>query len=75
MNPIVRQIVDRCHVADSFRKVLRYMISRMQGGAWKACSKKVKRALWKDMVKAHENNQKLYNFVTKGIEYARIHGK
>lgn len=68
MDPIVKQIVDRCHIAESYSKVLRYMIGCMQGGknCWRLLDRKTRRRIIADMIKVHDENRKLFNFVMRG---------
>ena len=65
---IVTQIVDRCHVADSMRDVLRYVISRMKDGkrTWRGLSRHERRAIVSEMCKRHRANRDLYDYVMKG---------
>jgi hypothetical protein len=69
MDPIIRQIVDRCHVGDSYTEVIHYVISRMANGyqTFAALPRKRRRDLLKAIVKCHKDNRKLYSFVMRGV--------
>ncbi len=65
---IVEMIVGRCHVGDSDRKVIRYVISRLTDGrrTFRAMTRKDRKALLRQIIDAHTANQKLYHHVMTG---------
>ena len=67
-HPIIRQIVGRCHVNDSNRKVIRYVISRLRTGyaTFRAMSEKQRRLLMCEVIAEHQKNQALYSGVMRG---------
>jgi hypothetical protein len=67
-DPIVRQIVDRCHVADSNRSVIRYVKSRTKKGAWEKLSRAKRKRLMRQIVWQHRNNLKQYVEVMSGCQ-------
>ena len=67
MSMISNQIVDRCHVADSNRTVIRYLLSRMKSyRAYRAHPKKERHALLREAIDRHAVNRKLYQRVMGG---------
>jgi len=68
VDPIVQQIVNRCHVGQSNRQVTRYLISRMRHGwqTFQAMSKPERRELMKQIIAQHRANRKLYRAVMSG---------
>lgn len=58
---MISNIVSRCHVSDSHREVLEYVISRLKKGAWAKMplSQKVKFA--RMCKEAHDANRELFN--------------
>ena len=64
---IIRQIVDRCHVGDSNRKVIRYVISRLKNKEqtfWNM-SKYDRKVFMKSVIKEHSLNRQMYNIVNR----------
>ena len=62
MEVFIRQIVDRCHVADSFEDVCRYVISRLNGGMSRFLSwpRWARRELLTISCKVHKENRQLF---------------
>ena len=67
-DPIIRQIVGRCHVADSNLRVIRYVVSRLRDGkrTFLAMSREKKRALLGQTIACHAENRELYGWVMSG---------
>ena len=65
---MVSQIVGRCHVAESNRKVLRYFISRLKDGyqTWRALTRKQRRYWMRQVFAEHKANRDLYRDVWGG---------
>jgi hypothetical protein len=60
----IRWIVDRMHVGVSNMQVLREFHRRMQNGIW---TKQQRKTIYRMALKAHRDNQLIYNFVTGSI--------
>jgi len=67
-NPIVRQIVSRCHVFESNRAVIRYLVSRLRNGyaGFREIPRNRRHALMRDAIKVHGSNRALYERVMRG---------
>lgn len=67
-NPIIKQIVDRCYVADSNRKVIRYLVSRLRRGyrTFRTLSRPQRRELMAQAIAVHQKNRRLYIKVMRG---------
>jgi hypothetical protein len=65
---IVHQIVDRRHVGESNREVIRYFISRLRDGmaTWRTMSRAERKKWLRWVIKAHGENRALYQKVMKG---------
>ncbi len=65
---IIKQIVNRCHVSDSHRQVIKYVISRLveRRATWESMTRQQRRRVMRDIIKVHDNNRELYNIVTRG---------
>lgn len=65
---IVRQIVNRCHVGESNRYVIRYVVSRLRNKyqTFAALPKEQRRSLMLQAIKAHGENRGLYRDVMRG---------
>lgn len=59
---MIAMIVGRCHVGDSYLKVLRYVISRTKAGAFAKLPRKERRKLIREVFKQHKANRDLFNF-------------
>ena len=68
MNSAIRRIVDRCHVGESNRKVIRYFVSRLKAGhrTWRSLTSRQRRGILRDIIKTHALNRKVYLTVTSG---------
>ena len=58
----------RCHVGDSNRKVIKYVISRMahKYATFHALTPKVRKIFLRAVIDCHRNNRGLYTFVMRG---------
>ncbi len=63
--------MDRCHVGDSNRTVLRYLISRIKGKyrGWIAMPRDKRKAIMAEVVRVHAENRGLYSFVMGSQAY------
>lgn len=59
-------IVNRCHVGDSYLSVVRYVLSRMNRGAFWKAPRADRRKFIKEVIRVHRENRKLYNAVVTG---------
>ncbi len=68
IDPIVRQIVDRCHIHDRLSDVLRYTLTRMKdkGKKYKGLPRKKRRQLMKMIQQVQKHNQKIYRYAMTG---------
>lgn len=68
-NPIIRQVVDRCHVGDTNREVIRYVISRFKRGyqTYRMIPKHTRRSILLAIIGIHRNNRQLYIHVMRGV--------
>ena len=66
LRPILRQIVGRCHVADSLDSVIEYAKSRLAPGAWESMPSKHQLIFQIVCRKLHEQNRDLYRHVMGG---------
>jgi hypothetical protein len=63
VHPIVRQIIDRdCHVAWSYRDVIRHVISRLRDGraTYRRMSRQERREFIRQCITCHKYNRRLY---------------
>jgi len=69
IHPIIRQIVDRCHVGDSYTDVARYAISRLKHGkrSYHAMDRANRRELLSQVFEQHARNRELYATVMSGF--------
>ena len=67
-DPFVRQIVGRCHVAESNLKVICYVVSRLKHGraTFLALPRRTRRALLRAIIREHKANGDLFFFVMSG---------
>lgn len=65
---IVRQIVNRRHVGDSNRTVIRYFVSRLKQGyaTWRTLPRAERKQWLQWIVAAHAENRGLYAYVMGG---------
>lgn len=68
---LVRQIVGRCHVADSNRMVIKYVISRLKQGykTYRSFPRSQRRLLLRQIIMQHAKNFDEYRFVMGGHGY------
>ena len=66
VHPIVKQIIDRdCHVGESYRTVIRHVVSKLRDG-WKtfcAMPRPDRRLLMRQCIQQHRANRELYRAV------------
>ena len=63
VHPIVRQIIDRdCHVGESYRTVIRHVVSKIRGGyeTFRGMPKADRRLLMQQCIQQHRANRELY---------------
>jgi hypothetical protein len=63
VHPIVRQIIDRdCHVSESYRAVIRHVVSKLRGGhkTFRGMPRTDRRLLMQQCIQQHRANRKLY---------------
>jgi RNase P protein component len=62
LDPIVCQIVDRCHVGYSNLVVIRYVVSRLKSGhaTWRTLPKRRRKKLLRDIIYRHYLNRQAY---------------
>jgi len=67
---IIENIVDRCHVSESFDEVLLTVISKLEDGhkSWDAMSPRQQSQFKLVVARKHAANQRIYNFVMKGLK-------
>jgi hypothetical protein len=67
-DPLIRQIVGRCHVGESNRKVIRYVISclKRKYKTWQATPKATRREAMHQIIAVHRENRQLYRAVMSG---------
>ena len=65
---VIKNIVGRCHVFDSNRSVINYVVSRFEKGrkSFLKMKKKDRKKLMRLIVKTHKENLDLYNLVMWG---------
>ena len=68
MSIIIRNIVGRCHVGDTNREVIRYVISRMKHGyqTFKTLPREQRKDFLRQIVQDHKDNRELYSYVMRG---------
>jgi len=64
----ISRIVGRCHVADSYRDVVRYFISRLKGQrkGWLKIDRKTRREILRTISICHQTNGAVYRKVMRG---------
>ena len=67
-HPMVAQIVDRCHVGESHREVLRYFQSRLRGKrkGWRKLTREERRQWMRLVFAQHDSNRGIYTSVMRG---------
>ena len=65
---MIKRIVARCHVSDSYQDVIRYVISRFKFGftSYQAMALEDKAELVRTIIHFHNENRDLYTYVVKG---------
>lgn len=65
---MISMIVGRCHVSESYMKVIRYFISRLKDGykTFAALPREKRRWVMREIIKEHKENRDIYNYVMKG---------
>jgi hypothetical protein len=63
---MIAMIVNRCHVGESAREVIRYVRSRMVKGAWRKLDPETRRAAIAQILDQHEHNRGVYVSVMSG---------
>lgn len=68
INPIVRQIVNRCHCGDSHLSVIRYLSTRVKGGtrAFLKVDRRERRDIMRQAIAVHDANRSLHDAVMSG---------
>ena len=69
VHPIIRQIVDRdCHVGTPYRKVIRHVVSKLNGGwaTFKGMPREDRRVFIIQCCSVHFENRDLYHYVMRG---------
>lgn len=68
MKAMIRMIVGRCHVSESNRQVIRYVISRLKDReqTYWAMPRRYRREFLAICIKEHEENRQLYFDVMSG---------
>ena len=68
-HPIVRQIVDRHHVADDYLEVVRSVLGRLRGRrkAFLKLPREARRTIIGSALQVHKENRDLFNFVMRGV--------
>lgn len=66
---LIRQIVDRCHVGESNRAVIRYMASRIKGGVrgFLKLPRATRKSLMRQAFTRHKHNLQEYIMVMRGM--------
>ena len=66
---MIRMLVGRCHVGESNKRVIRYVISRLKDKEttfW-SLSNAQRKGLMQACIKEHAENRQLYNDVMRGV--------
>ena len=66
---MIRQIVDRCHVGESNRAVIKYVISRLKQKykTWATMPRGDRKTMMREIIRIHRTNRSLYNDAMGGI--------
>ena len=61
-------LVGQCHVSATNREVIRHVIEKFKDGyqTWRAIPKDRRKDMMRSIIKAHQDNRDLYNYVMKG---------
>lgn len=65
---MIKQVVDRCHVGDTNRQVIRFLISRLRNGyqTWIGMEREKRRLVMQECVRIHHENREVYRSVMNG---------
>lgn len=63
---MVNQIISRCHVGQSNRAVIKYLVSRFKRGAWRSLSRAERKKWMREAIRCHARNRRLYVAVMTG---------
>ena len=66
-NPILQNVVNRCHVGATYGEVFSYAVSRLSEGVWDKMDPKDKERFRKACIYLHDKSRSLYNHVMRGI--------
>lgn len=69
MEAMLRMLVDRCHVGESNRAVIRYVVSRLRKPHWKTfrgMPREARREMMRAVIRIHAENRELYAQVMRG---------
>ncbi len=57
---------DCCHVGQSDREVIRFIVSQLKKSTWKTVETASRKKLYRAIIERHRNNQGLYDLVVTG---------
>lgn len=65
IDPYIRQIIDRCHVSQSNKSIIKYLVSRMKEKhkGWLKNPKDKRKLAMKQAIHVHNQNKDLYRKV------------
>ncbi len=63
---MIAMLVGRCHVGDTNREVLSYVVSCLKKGSWEALPSLTRRSVIRECLNEHKENRKLYRAVMTG---------
>jgi len=69
VHPIIQLRVDKCHVAESYLSVIRYVLrtaNPAQYARFRLAPRRKRRRFIREILYAHKKNRELYAFVMKG---------
>ena len=68
IDPMIRQIVNRCHISESNRQVIYYLISRLKDGkkTYWTIPKVERKQILKAIIQYHRENKQMYYDVMRG---------
>lgn len=68
VDPIIRNIVSRCHVSNTDQDVIRYVVSRLKDGweTYRSWPVWYRAGFIKQILRVHRANQSLYRRVVSG---------
>lgn len=67
---MIKRMVDRCHIGDSYETVIRYVISRMVNKfeTYRAMSTKDKAMVIEAIIDGHKQNREEYAWIMGGLK-------